>query len=284
MAAPVNPSFGAKASLVTGRALQSAFDTPAKMTVAAGTTGAVTNAFITSVNASAKESYAALQPRGPAKWLEGLFAKVDKATAQSVEQADKATKLFWVPFSEGSHRTGNAAAFPFAARYADKVGIEIPKEPAAADKLLAELLAAKGFPVPAAKPEGEEPVPPAKPGEGDPTTPAEPGKPGDTEGTPPAEPGKPGDAEGTPPAEPGKPGDAEGTPPAEPGKPEGDGTPAPAEPSNPDDASAATQPQSTPPADAAPAEAAAPAAAPADAAPAGPAPAGPAPTGPTPTA
>ena len=140
MAQPVGPSFIAKAALTTGRALHQPFEIPTEFAASSYVIGGVTHQLVGDLNAAARSSFDALQPRGPAKLFARLFDRVDGALESSTNQAMKATNLFWKPFAEGSHQIGFAVANPFAAAYASRVGFATPEDPAEAAAMLAKLV------------------------------------------------------------------------------------------------------------------------------------------------
>lgn len=214
MAAPVGPSFIPKAALTTGRVLHQPFEVPTEMTKSALLQGGAIHSAVGAFNKTASEAVQALEPRGPAKFLEKLFGKVDSSLVGSAAQAQKATEVFWVPFSNGTHEVGHSVSNPFSMFYAKRAGFDIPSDPAEAQKLLQSITDPDpkstkfpGFTWPAPPPpaEGEKPA-----AEGE---------------TPPVEGETPPPAQGEKPAPEG-----ETPPPAEGEKPPADGaTPPPAE-------------------------------------------------------
>ena len=235
MTAPINPPIIAKASLVTARAIDKGFAVPMSMTNGALAVAGSSHSALGAINAAAAEGYHALVPRGPAKLLEKLFAKVDQSIVGSAAQAKQATTVFWAPFSEASIKTGSAVSNPFALFYADRAGFTLPDDPAAAQALLTAVKHPDPYVRwPTAQPEE------APPAEGGKTPP-----PADGGDTPPADGSKtppPADGGDTPPPAEGDPAPppADGgttPPPAEggdtPPPTEGDPTPPPADDSAP---------------------------------------------------
>lgn len=121
-----SPGILPKAALVTSRAVYYPFTIPQKLNDSATLTGAALNGMVKGVNASVGNAYAALQPRGPAKWLLPLFAKVDEATTKSESVAQRNKAVFWDPFSQGTESIGRAIAGPGAYWYLRKAGLEQP--------------------------------------------------------------------------------------------------------------------------------------------------------------
>jgi hypothetical protein len=167
-------SFVPKAVLVAGRVAHQPFEVPEEMTKSALLQGGVTHAFVGSANKAMSDAFTALEPRGPAKLIGKLFGKIDSSVVGSAAQAQKATDIFWVPFSNGAHQVGHAVSNPFSLFYAKRAGFEIPTDAAEAQKLLAGITDPvegstkftwfKNFPAPAPK---EEPAPdPGKTGDG----------------------------------------------------------------------------------------------------------------------
>jgi hypothetical protein len=166
MAIQSTNSFVPKAVLVAGRVAHQPFEVPEEMTKSALLQGGVTHAVLGEANKAASDAFTALEPRGPAKLIGKLFGKIDSSVVGSAAQAQKATDVFWVPFSNGAHQVGHAVSNPFSLFYAKRSGFEIPTDAAEAQKLLAGITdPVEGstkftwfghFPAPAPK---EEPAP-----------------------------------------------------------------------------------------------------------------------------
>lgn len=135
-----------KVALTTARIAHKPFEVPTQLTNSALVTAGATYNFIGKSTQAARESYEALQPRGPAKLMLKLFDTADAATAKSIGRADTNTKVLWKPLSESSEQVGQAVVTPLAAFYAGKAGFPEPSNP----DLIRELLHTKGYPKPAA--------------------------------------------------------------------------------------------------------------------------------------
>jgi hypothetical protein len=133
------PTFIPKAALTAGRVLHQPFEVPTEMTKSALLQGGVTHDALGAVNKAAADAVAQLEPRGPAKLLEKLFGKVDGALVHSAGQAQRATEVFWVPFSSGAREVGHSVSNPFALFYAKRAGFDIPAEPADMQAMLAKI-------------------------------------------------------------------------------------------------------------------------------------------------
>jgi hypothetical protein len=121
-----SPGILPKAALVGSRAVYYPFTIPKQLNDSATLTGAALNGAVGGINASIGNAYASLKPRGPAKWLLPLFAKVDTAVKRSDEIATRNKTVFWDPFSEGVEGVGRAVAGPGAYWYLKKAGVEQP--------------------------------------------------------------------------------------------------------------------------------------------------------------
>jgi hypothetical protein len=115
-----------KTAVVASRAVYYPFTIPQKLNDSATLTGAALNGMVGGINASIGNAYASLQPRGPAKALLPLFAKVDGAVKRSDEIAARNKAVFWDPFSQGTESIGRAIAGPGAYWYLRKSGVEQP--------------------------------------------------------------------------------------------------------------------------------------------------------------
>ncbi len=184
------PGFIPKAVLTAGRVAHQPFEIPTEMTKSALTQSGVTHAAVGAINKAAADAVEQLEPRGPAKLLGRLFGKVDGALVHSAGQAQKATEVFWVPFSNGAHQVGHAVANPFSLFYAKRAGFEIPAEPDAAQALLASITDPNpestkfpwfnSWPAPAAGGDGSGDTAPPTGGDGGDTPPPTGGDGGDT--------------------------------------------------------------------------------------------------------
>ncbi|MCB0880268.1 MAG: hypothetical protein KDC46_14945, partial [Thermoleophilia bacterium] len=123
-----SPGILPKTALVASRAVYYPFTIPQKLNDSATLTGAALNGMVKGVNASIGNAYMALQPRGPAKWLAPLFAKVDAATTKSDAIAQRNKTVFWDPFSQGVEGVGRAIASPGTYWYLRKAGVEQPTQ------------------------------------------------------------------------------------------------------------------------------------------------------------
>jgi hypothetical protein len=123
-----SPGILPKAALVGSRAVYYPFTIPQKLNDSATLTGAALNGMVGGINASIGNAYASLQPRGPAKWLLPLFAKVDGAVKNSDAVAQRNKTVFWDPFSQGVEQVGRAIASPGTYWYLRKAGVEQPTQ------------------------------------------------------------------------------------------------------------------------------------------------------------
>jgi hypothetical protein len=121
-----SPGILPKAALVTSRAVYYPFTIPQKLNDSSTLVGTQLNHMVGGINASIGNAYAELKPRGPAKWLLPLFAKVDTAVKHSDEIAARNKTVFWDPFSQGVEGIGRAVAGPGAYWYLRKAGVEQP--------------------------------------------------------------------------------------------------------------------------------------------------------------
>ncbi|MCW2974345.1 MAG: hypothetical protein JWN72_2618 [Thermoleophilia bacterium] len=187
------PGFLPKTALVASRIAYYPFTVPQKMNDSATLVGASLNGAVAGINASIGSAYAALEPKGIAKWILPIFGKVQEATDHSTAIAARNKTVFWDPVSQGFEGIGRAVAGPGAYWYLKKAGMEAPTTDAIKAVLNMGLFK---FPDGGG---GEAPAPSQTPAP-EPTGDA--GGGADTQGTPPAE---------TPPAEtpaPGGGGDA----------------------------------------------------------------------------
>ena len=122
------PTFIPKAVLTTGRVLHQPFEIPTEMTKSALLQGGTAHAAVGALNKAAADAVEALQPRGPAKWLLPIFAKVDAATTKSDAIAQRNKAVFWDPFSQGVEGVGRAIASPGTYWYLRKAGVEQPTQ------------------------------------------------------------------------------------------------------------------------------------------------------------
>ncbi len=144
--------------VVTGaRVANYPFTIPSQMTTSASKIAEVTHTAIPAINGAVRQAYEGLDPRGPAKWLLKLFDKVDEANTRSMGIADRNTKVFWGPFSEGMSQIGQAVGGPGAYYYAKKAGYA---DPAAEIK---NILSTWKFPTPAGGGAVDEPAPAPQP-------------------------------------------------------------------------------------------------------------------------
>lgn len=154
------PGFLSKAALTTARIAYKPAEIPTHMTVSAATVGETTHKLIGTTNAAIKESYDALQPKGPMKLLDKVFDRVDKSLGTSAGKAQRNVQVFWAPMSQGAAQVGQAVVSPLVYRYAKSAGFPDPGDP----KLINDLLHTKGYPGPSA----EGPPPEAPPAAGPP--------------------------------------------------------------------------------------------------------------------
>lgn len=171
MPEPIKPGFMPKVALTAARIVDKPFEVPGQMTTSAIAAGSVSHMIVARTNDAVRQGVEFLQPRGPAKALAAIFARVDKSVAESAQLADHNVTAIWKPLSESSAKLGQTIANPGAAWYATKVGFENPHDP----ELLARLVHSTGFPTPTPQPA----VPPAQ-------APADDAPPAQAPATPPA--------------------------------------------------------------------------------------------------
>ncbi len=123
-----SPGILPKSALVASRAVYYPFTIPQKLNDSATDTGKALNGMVGGINASIGNAYASLKPRGPAKWLLPLFAKVDGAVQKSDQVAQRNKTVFWDPFSQGVEGVGRAIASPGTYWYLRKAGVEQPTQ------------------------------------------------------------------------------------------------------------------------------------------------------------
>lgn len=123
-----SPGILPKTALVASRAIYYPFTIPKQLNESATKTGAALNGMVGGINASIGNAYASLEPRGPAKWLLPLFAKVDGAVKESDRIAQRNKTAFWDPFSDGVEGVGRAIASPGTYWYLRKAGVEAPTQ------------------------------------------------------------------------------------------------------------------------------------------------------------
>lgn len=179
------PGILPKAALVGSKAVYYPFTIPQKLNDSATLTGSALNGAANGIINSVGSAYAALEPRGPAKWLLPLFERFSQATVRSQEIADRNKAVFWDPFSQGVEGVGRALAGPGTYWYLKKSGIDAPTEDMIKGALNTKLfhfptpdeLGGGGAPAPAPDPgPAPEPVPDAPSG-GAPTGEAPSGEP-----------------------------------------------------------------------------------------------------------
>ena len=239
---PPSASLIAKASLLTGRAIDRPFEVPGQMTESAYNAGGVAHGLVGRLSGAVLDGVSALQPRG---FIEKLIGKsserLDATLAHNQTRAETSKNIFWDPVSTGAHQIGQAFSNPFSLFYAKRAGFEIPTEPEQLRDMLANQITDPDphvrFPTP---PPPAEPEPAPAPNPGDPGAPAptpNPEDPGAPAPTPnPEDPGTP-----APTPNPEDPGAPAPTP-----NPEDPGAPAPKP-----DGETSTLPQSAPADDAA---------------------------------
>ena len=220
---PPSASLIAKASLLTGRAIDRPFEVPGQMTESAYNAGGVAHGLVGRLSGAVLDGVSALQPRG---FIEKLIGKsserLDATLAHNQTRAETSKNIFWDPVSTGAHQIGQAFSNPFSLFYAKRAGFEIPTEPEQLRDMLANQITDPDphvrFPTP---PPPAEPEPAPAPNPGDPGAPAptpNPEDPGAPAPTPnPEDPGTP-----APTPNPEDPGAPAPTP-----NPEDPGTPAP---------------------------------------------------------
>lgn len=121
-----SPGILPKTAVVASRLAYYPFTIPQKLTNSSYNTGAALNGMVQGINASVGNAYAALQPRGPAKWLLPLFTKVEAATVESTRIANRNKDVFWQPLSDGFEGIGRAVGGPGAYWFLRKSGVEAP--------------------------------------------------------------------------------------------------------------------------------------------------------------
>ena len=144
------PGAVPKVGLTLSRLIHKPFDIPMELTTSSYAVGKAGNDTVQALVGTVGQAYVGLQPRGPAKWLVPVFAKTLQATQHSQQIADRNTKVFWQPLSEGSEKVGMAISGPGAYYYAKKAGFPEPSDP----KILSALIHSKGYPMPAPPQEG----------------------------------------------------------------------------------------------------------------------------------
>ena len=120
------PGILPKTALVGSKAIYYPFTIPTKLNESATLVGTVNHTLVKNLNSTLQTAYTDLQPRGPAKWLLGLFDKVGESVAKSETIAARNKAVFWDPFSQGTEGIGRAFAGPGAYWYAKKVGVAEP--------------------------------------------------------------------------------------------------------------------------------------------------------------
>ncbi len=121
-----SPGFFPKAAVTASRVAYYPFSIPQKLNDSATLTGSTLNHMVGGINAAVGSAYAALQPRGPAKWLLPLFDRVNTAVAHSDQIAQRNKDVFWDPMSQGFEGIGRAIAGPGTYWYLRKSGVEQP--------------------------------------------------------------------------------------------------------------------------------------------------------------
>ncbi len=147
-----SPGILPKTAVVGSRVAYYPFTIPAQLNESATKTGEALNGMVGGINASIGNAYAALEPRGPAKWLLPLFTKVDTAVKRSDEIAQRNKAVFWDPFSEGAEGIGRAIGGPGAYWFLKKSGVEAPTSDQIKGVLQAKLF---DFSVPGGAPAGD---------------------------------------------------------------------------------------------------------------------------------
>jgi len=122
------PGILPKTALVGSRAIYYPFTIPQKLNDSATLVGEVGNGLVAGLNSTIGGAYAALQPRGPAKWLLPLFDKVGAATEKSQAVATRNKTKVWDPFSQGMEQVGRSFASPGTYWYLKKAGIDQPTQ------------------------------------------------------------------------------------------------------------------------------------------------------------
>lgn len=123
------PGLLPKAALTTSRVVYKPFTIPLELTKSSLAVGNAAHAAVGGANKAIAEAYISLEPKGPAKWLVPLFVKTNDAVGRSAQIAERNTKVFWAPFSEGMEGVGRAIAGPGAYYYAKKAGAPDPGNP-----------------------------------------------------------------------------------------------------------------------------------------------------------
>ncbi len=121
-----SPGILPKAALLGSKAIYYPFTIPTKLNESATKVGEANHRRVKNVTAGIGGAMASLEPRGPAKWLVGLLAKVHGSVERSEQIAARNKAVFWDPFANGTEQVGRAIAGPGAYWYAKKSGIEQP--------------------------------------------------------------------------------------------------------------------------------------------------------------
>lgn len=122
------PGILPKTALLGSKVVYYPFTIPQKLNDSATLTGSALNGAANGIVNSIGSAYAALEPRGPAKWMLPLFERFSAATVRSQEIADRNKAVFWDPFSQGVEGVGRALAGPGTYWYLKKSGIDAPTE------------------------------------------------------------------------------------------------------------------------------------------------------------
>lgn len=173
------PGILPKAALVGSKAVYYPFTIPQRLNDSATLTGSALNGAANGIVNSMGSAYAALEPKGPAKWLLPMFERFAKATVRSQEIADRNKAVFWDPFSQGVEGVGRAIAGPGTYWYLKKSGIDAPTEDMIKGALNTKLFhfptpdeLGGSAPAPAPDPAPSEPAPsepaPGEPAPGEP--------------------------------------------------------------------------------------------------------------------
>lgn len=173
-----NPSLIAKASLMTGRAIDKPFELPGEITATATAFSNVSHGVTSDLLHVAAGGLQALQPRPFFDKIFGaVFNRLGSAVERSYDKGVRNTTVFWAPMSDAVHGVGQALSNPFSLFYARRTGFDVPMDDPAATK---EALAAITDPVPHER--WPMPAPPA-----DDTPPGDDVPPADDPGTPPTD-------------------------------------------------------------------------------------------------
>lgn len=143
------PGAIAKGGLVVGRTLNYPFQIPLKVADASHLTGIEATKAFGGINASIGTAYEKLEPRGPAKWLSGLFVQFDQAAKRSIEIGDRNYNVFYGPAGKAISDLGVALGNPFAYGYAKSAGFPEPSDPKLLRRLLIREKGDPFFPMPA---------------------------------------------------------------------------------------------------------------------------------------